>query len=104
MDHFDLSDPKQIFDFTFQLYNLVSLASEDSDTLGNSDEELTKLRLDVTRMELPALTTVNRKRKAREDDVGIQAHLILEVLFVSAPHHMSDYPLLRFIYYHFVHG
>ena len=74
VDHFDLSDPKQTFDFLFQLYNVVSMANEDNDTLGKSDDEINKLLSGFTQMKLPVLRTGNRKTAGESDifsDVAI---------------------------------
>ena len=74
VDHFDLSDPKQTFDFIFQLYNVVSMANEDNDTLGKSGDEVNQLLLGFTQMKLPVLRTGNLKRAGESDilsDVAI---------------------------------
>jgi hypothetical protein len=71
VDYFDLKDPKKVFEFVFQLYNFVSLANEDNNSLDDSFTKVTKLCLDVRERELPALATLCGKRKTRDnDDMG----------------------------------
>src|SRR5258706_2134938 len=65
---FDLTDVNRTFDFVFRLYNFVSLAREDNDTLHNPFENIDKLKQEVRDMALMSLTS--RKRKERSADVS----------------------------------
>ena len=60
-----------MFAFVFQLYNLISLAKGDNDTLNDLHSRISKLQSDIKLQNLPGLSTINRKRKTRDnDDVG----------------------------------
>ena len=63
---FDLTNAMSTFDFVFRLYNFVSLANEDNNTLRDPFGNVAKLSVEISRLELPSLTS--RKRKTRVDD------------------------------------
>jgi len=68
---FDLKKAKSMFEFVFQLYNFVSLANEDSETLPDSSAMVAKLYSDVDAMGLPTLTArTAQKRKHDGDGAG----------------------------------
>ena len=72
VESFNLTETKRMFAFVFQLYNLVSLAKGDNDTLNDLNSRLTNLRTDIKSQNLPGLSTAvtNRKRKTRDSDDG----------------------------------
>ena len=47
VDHFHLTSSKSVFEFVFQLYNFVSLAKDNNDTLRDPINKLSTLDLDV---------------------------------------------------------
>jgi len=65
---FDLKKAKSTFEFVFQLYNVVSLANEDSETLHDSSVVVAKLHSDVHAMGLPALTAGTAQKRKHDDD------------------------------------
>ena len=67
---FDLTESERMFAFVFQLYNLISLAKGDNDTLNDLNSKLSKLQSDIKLQNLPGLSTINRKRKTRDNDDG----------------------------------
>ena len=69
MEDFDLKDDDRAFGFVFRLYNVVALAYRDNDALVNNiSRKLGELQLRVMDMDLPELTTYNRKRKPGDND------------------------------------
>lgn len=65
---FHLTDAKRTFDFVFRLYNFVSLAIEDNETLRNPFENIDTLKQEVSDLALTLLTS--RKRKANVGGAG----------------------------------
>jgi hypothetical protein len=63
---FKLTNAKSMLDFVFRLYNFVSLANEDNHTLRDPAPTVGKLHQDISKMNLPALTT--RIHKMKDDD------------------------------------
>ena len=56
-EDFDLHHKQERFKFVFWLYNFVALAIEDNKHLRNTKQSVAKLRVDVKRMNLKALTS-----------------------------------------------
>jgi hypothetical protein len=50
-----------MFEFVFRLYNFVSLANEDNRTLRDPFRIVGELQNEVTKMQLPKLTSLKRK-------------------------------------------
>ena len=66
-DIFNLKDIKCMFDFIFRLYNLVSLANDNSHNLNDPADKVTKVHLAVKDMGLGTLTGIKRKPKSPGD-------------------------------------
>ena len=54
----------------FRLYNFALLAKDDNDTLDNPNNKLSMLSTYVKGLNLPGLSSLNLKRKTRDNDDG----------------------------------
>jgi hypothetical protein len=79
---FELTNAKSMFDFVFRLYNIVSLANEDNRTLRDPVRIVGELQMEVSNMELPALTSLKRNggRSGHADNDILSDVAILEAL------------------------
>ena len=65
---FDLTAPQSAFDFIFELYNFLSAAKAENDSLDRPERRLTEAKDSVARKEYPTLTSIKLKCEETEYD------------------------------------